>query len=139
MSALHVKQVVPFFYVSNIEASVRYYESLGFEMINTWVVEGALRWCWLKIGEAALMLQEFAPGAEKAASAERKLGDGVSLNFICDDALAFYREVNGKGVVAKRPFVGNGMWVVTLADPDGYQIHFESVTDAPEESELPLP
>ncbi len=41
-----------------------------------------------------------------------------------------------RGIAAKRPFVGNGMWVTSLTDPDGYQLHFESETDAPEETEL---
>jgi hypothetical protein len=27
------------------------------------------------------------------------------------------------------------MWVTSLKDPDGYDIHFESLTDAAEESE----
>jgi hypothetical protein len=31
--------------------------------------------------------------------------------------------------------VGNGMWATSLRDPDGHDLHFESVTDAPEESE----
>lgn len=31
------------------------------------------------------------------------------------------------------PFVGNGMWVTSLADPDGYWIDFESLMDVPEE------
>ena len=34
------------------------------------------------------------------------------------------------------PFVGNGMWVTSLSDPDGYRIDFESYTDAPEETEF---
>src|SRR5262245_18965646 len=43
-----VKQAVPFFGVSNIEDSVRYYvEGLGFEMTKQWVDDGKLRWCWL--------------------------------------------------------------------------------------------
>jgi catechol 2,3-dioxygenase-like lactoylglutathione lyase family enzyme len=46
-----------------------------------------------------------------------------------DRSLAFY--VDGLG----RPFVGNGMWVTEIRDPDGYQLCFESPTDAPEESE----
>lgn len=37
-------------------------------------------------------------------------------------------------VEARRPFVGNGMWVTSVVDPDGYQLYFESRTDAPEES-----
>lgn len=42
----------------------------------------------------------------------------------------------GGGQVRGRPCVGNGLWVVPLADPDGYRIEFSSPTDAPEESEL---
>jgi lactoylglutathione lyase len=42
----NVKQAVPFFAVSNIEASVRYYiDGLGFEMTKKWTDEGKLRWC----------------------------------------------------------------------------------------------
>ncbi|HSB09787.1 MAG TPA: hypothetical protein VLM38_09915 [Blastocatellia bacterium] len=55
-----VKQAVPFFRVSNIEASVRYYVGgLGFEITKKWIHEGKLRWCWLQLGDASLMLQEF--------------------------------------------------------------------------------
>ncbi|MGC1619628.1 MAG: hypothetical protein WA765_14150 [Candidatus Acidiferrum sp.] len=57
---VNVKQVVPFFHVSNIEESLRFYvEGLGFSMTNKWIDEGKLRWCWLEVGGAALMLQEF--------------------------------------------------------------------------------
>lgn len=34
------------------------------------------------------------------------------------------------------PFVGNGLWVVPVTDPDGYRMELESPTDAPEEVEL---
>lgn len=33
-----------------------------------------------------------------------------------------------------RYYVDN-MWVTSLTDPDGYRLDFESMTDAPEESE----
>jgi hypothetical protein len=62
------------------------------------------------------------------------LGVGVSICFICEDALAIYREVTARGIQASRPFVGNGMWVTSLTDPDGYRIDFESYTDTPEET-----
>jgi hypothetical protein len=29
------------------------------------------------------------------------------------------------------------MWVVSLEDPDGYSLHFQSPTEAPEESQYP--
>lgn len=81
------------------------------------------------------MLQEFWTEGQHANVPKEKLGVGVSICFICEDALAFYREVTSRGIQARKPFVGNGMWVTSLSDPDGYRIEFESYTDAPEESE----
>jgi len=57
----NVTEVVPFLRVSSMERSLRYYvDGLGFTMKNKWVVDGSVRWCWLALGGAALMLQEFA-------------------------------------------------------------------------------
>jgi catechol 2,3-dioxygenase-like lactoylglutathione lyase family enzyme len=135
-TATNVKQAVPFFGVSNIEESVRYYvDGLGFEMTRKWVDGGKLRWCWLEHGDAALMLQEFWKEGHHANVPEGKLGAGVSICFICEDAVEFYREVTSRGIQASRPFVGNGMWVTSLSDPDGYRIDFESYTDVPEETQ----
>ena len=134
----NVKQAVPFFAVSNIEESVRYYvDGLGFEMTKQWVVEGRLRWCWLQLGGAALMLQEFPTEGHDARPLAAHAGEGVSISFICADALAIFREFTSRGIAAERPFVGNHMWVTGLTDPDGYRLFFESDTDAPEETVLP--
>ena len=112
-----------------MEESVRYYvDGLGFTMTKKWIDEGKLRWCWLELGGAALMLQEWTP--------KGKVGEGVSICFICEDAAAIYRAVTARGIEASRPFVGNGMWNTGLSDPDGYRIEFESYTDVPEETEL---
>ena len=133
----NVKQAVPFFAVSNIEESVRWYvDGLGFEMTKKWIDEGKLRWCWLQIGDAALMLQEFRKEGHNSWVPEGKVGQGVSICFTCEDALAIYREVTSRGIKASRPFVGNGMWVTSLSDPDGYRIYFESYTDVAEETVL---
>ena len=136
-AASNVRQAVPFFAVSDIEASVRSYaDGLGFEMTRQWIDEGKLRWCWLQLGGAAVMLQEFRTEGRHARAPAGKAGEGVSIYFICEDALAIYREVTARGIEASRPFVGNGMWVTSLSDPDGYQLFFESPTDAPEEMVL---
>ncbi|MFN2398505.1 MAG: VOC family protein [Gemmatimonadaceae bacterium] len=137
MTGPNLKQAVPFFSVSNIEKSVRYYVSgLGFEMTLKWIDEGSLRWCWLERGGAALMLQEFRREGHDSWVPEGKPGEGVTICFICEDALAMYREFASRGITASRPFVGNGMWVTSVSDPDGYKMDFESYTNVPEETEF---
>jgi len=140
-TSANVKQAVPFFGITNMEASLRFYvDGLGFKMNHSWIPDkaedrpdGRIRWCWLERDEAAIMLQEFLPGRRP----KEKLGTGISVCFQCQDALALYREFRSRGIqVRRRPFVGNGLWVVPLTDPDGYRIEFESPTDAPEETEL---
>src|ERR1700683_1223342 len=123
----NVEQAVPFFMVSNIEKSLRFYvNGLGFEMTKKWIDEGELRWCWLQFGGAALMLQEFQAEGPHAWKRAEKLGVGVSVCFQCKDALAIYRDITSRGIcVSRAPFVGNGMWVVPMIDPDGYKIEFE--------------
>jgi hypothetical protein len=105
-------------------------------MTKKWIHEEKLRWCWLERGGAALMLQEFWKEGRHAGRPEGQLGQGVSICFMCQDALAFYREVRSRGIQARRPFVGNALWVTNVSDPDGYQLCFESPTDAPEETEF---
>ena len=60
----------------------------------------------------------------------------MSLWFQCEDALALYDEFRSRGIETAEPFVGNSLWDVKLTDPDGYNLHFESPTDVPEETKL---
>ena len=133
--APNVKQAVPFFNVTDIEASLRFYvDGLGFVLTNKWTPEGRVRWCWLQLGDAALMLQEYWRDGRPAGAPEGPLGQGVSICLMCADALAIYHELSGRGVAAARPFVGNGLWVTSVNDPDGYRLEFESPTDVAEET-----
>lgn len=133
----NLKQVIPFLGVTDIERSIRFYiDGLAFTMKHKWEPEGRLRWCWLTRGGASLMLQEFVKEGHGGLEPEGKLGQGVSLCFICEDAVALYRELRSRGIAAEEPFVGNSMWVTVLTDPDGYELDFESPTDVPEETKL---
>jgi lactoylglutathione lyase len=133
----NVQQAVPFFMVRDIEASLRFYvDGLGFTKTIEWVPDGKLQWCWLEHGGAAVMLQELWRSGPHTNTATEKLGVGVSVCFMCRDAIALYRDFKTRGVDAKRPFVGNRLWVTQTVDPDGYRLDFESPTDAAEESVL---
>lgn len=131
MEGDNIKQAVPFFMVTDIQRSLKFYvDGLGFRMTKRWELNGKLTWCWLQREGAALMLQEYAPNDPRAAAVK---GQGVALCFQCADALALYAEFLGNGLNPNEPFVGNNMWDVGLMDPDHYHIHFESPTEVPEE------
>ena len=138
-TSVNARQAVPFFGVTNMQASLQFnVDGFGFRIQHGWIPnreqdkpDGRIRWCWLELGEAAIMLQEFLPERQP----KQKLGTGTSVCFMCEDALALHREFKSRGTQTRqRPFVGNRLWVAPLTGPDGYRIDFESPTDAPEES-----
>ena len=129
-SNTNVKQAVPFFMVVDMEKSLDFYlNGLGFKITNHWKPNGKIEWCWLQLENASIMLQEY----RQKPSADI-LGEGVSVYFICEDALKIYIQILSNGLKPSEPFVGNQQWVVGLKDPDGYNLFFESQTDIPEET-----
>jgi lactoylglutathione lyase len=128
----NVAAVVPLLAVTSIQRSLAFYvDGLGFKIRQRWAPNGRLRWCWMSLGGAALMLQE----ADEATRGP--LGNGASLYFQCADAIAIYRDAAARGIhPLHEPQVGNSSWEVFFADPDGYKINFSSPTDLPEETRL---
>jgi uncharacterized glyoxalase superfamily protein PhnB len=125
---MNVKEVVPFLHVASMARAITFYvDGLGFAMRNKWEPDGQLRWCWLTLGGASLMLQEFP-------NRPAPMPGGINLTFTCDDAIALYHQYRALG--ASEPEVGNGLWVTQLTDPDGYKLFFESPTDVAEETKL---
>ncbi len=121
-------QSVPFLMVRNLEISLDFYcKGLGFKMTNKWEPRGRVEWSWLQLGNACLMLQEY-----RDVDPPENQGAGVSIYFMCDDALKIWEELMSHGITVEEPFVGNRFWVVPLTDPDGYNIVFESPADEAE-------
>ena len=133
--ASNIKQAVPFFGVTDIEASLRFYvNGLGFTMTQKWASEGRIRWCWLELGDAALMLQEYWKDGRPGGGPDGPLGLGVSICFMCADAIGVYHDAIARGLAPARPYVGNRLWVTSFTDPDGYRLDFESPTDVAEDT-----
>lgn len=131
----NIQYAMAMFMVSDMETSLKFYvDGLGFSILNTWTPRGKIEWCWLQRDGGPLMLQEFRTSEIKPYLMGDKPGVGVSVWFQCRDSLSLYREFIAKGMPVKEPFVGNGLWDVSVTDPDGYHIHFESPTDVPEET-----
>jgi lactoylglutathione lyase len=136
--APNVSACVPLLMVTSMERSLAFYvDGLGFTIQNRWIPDGHLRWVWMSLGTASLMLQEAMPVTLEKLTTAGKLGNGIGLNFQCSDALALYREAGSRGIHPKRePQVGNFSWEIAYSDPDGYSINFSSPTDLPEETLL---
>ena len=78
---MNVKQVVPFFRISDVEHSIRFYmHGLGFTMKHRWLVDEKLRWCWLELGGAALMLQTYVKDSRNAPSESSAKGSRSHLS-----------------------------------------------------------
>lgn len=134
---VNVSHIEPLLKVNDIERSVRFYvDGLGFTLTHHWDPDGTMRWCQLELGGAILMLQQNHPAVAPDDWASRHVGTGITLFFICKDAVAIYREAAARGINASRPQVLNHMWVTSLRDPDNYDIQFESHTDVAEETFL---
>jgi len=76
-----------------------------------WEVEGQPHKCWLALGGASLILQQFATEGHDSWRLERQLGLGGALCFVCEDAIAIFRGARARGLEATEPQVGNAMWV----------------------------
>ena len=131
----NIKQAVPFFGITDIKASLRFYvDGLGFTIKHKWDPDGRIRWCWLERDGVVLMLQEFWKDGQPGGAPPGTLGNGMSVCFMCEDAIAVYHEALARGLSPARPYVGNRLWVTSFVDPDGYRVDFESPTDAEEET-----
>ncbi len=130
----NIRLAVPFFGVKDIDASARFYvDGLGFtDDAALGAGRRGSRWCWLELGGSAVMLQEYWRDGKPGGAPAGPLGQGVSICFMCADAIAIYHEAITRGLAASMPFVSNQMWLTSLVDPDGYRLEFESPTDVPE-------
>ena len=117
---MNVKQTVPLMYVSDIDASCRFYcDGLGFSLDQKWEPNGKLAWCWLNLEGAAVMLQQGEPG---------DLGNDPRINvyFLCEDVDVIYSAIRER-VAAEPPTIESyGMKQLFVTDPDGNRVCFEN-------------
>ena len=121
---MNLSQSVPLLLVSDIEKTRDFYcDGLGFHVQNEWTPGGALSWCWLAQGSAAIMLQKACQ--EDPPQSSWPLG--VTIYFICDDADVAYSDIVGRGIEATPPTeTFYKMRQTFVTDPDGYKICFEN-------------
>ena len=123
--------------VVNMATSIQFYvEGLGFAETDRWAINGEPTRCRMSSGSAVLLLQALSAEQRQEIDQSDKRGQGVGISLSCDDAIAHYRSMKSRGVSPNEPYVGNQLWNVSVTDPDGYRMSFQSQADRPEETTL---
>jgi uncharacterized glyoxalase superfamily protein PhnB len=117
------------------EALAFYRDALGFAPVadsgEVDAPEGRyFHWCWLRLGEADLMLNTAWDAGERppARDPAREAGhDDVCLYFGVPDVDAAAAQLRARGLEVEGPETASyGMRQALLRDPDGYQLCFQA-------------
>lgn len=133
---LTVNGLAPLIQVYDMAEAIRFYcDGLGFEQVAASPVvetpEGRFsHWCWLKLGGAHLMLNTAYDAGERPPErdpARQKAHDDTALYFDCPDPDAAYAWLRARDIAVTPPRTAPyGMRQLTLRDPDGYQLCFQT-------------
>ena len=117
--------MTPLINVEDTPRSIEFYRDvLGFEVVNSMEVEGAVRWARVQSGAVSLMINQ----PEGADSTERRTRgkeySDVLFFFDVEDARAAQAELAEQGLTVDRPVHEPYGWEFHLRDPDGYALGF---------------
>ena len=76
--------------------------------------------------------EDEKPG-EDADTAMNHLWHGLEMRHL---RKGIFHEYRSRGLNPSEPEVGNGLWVTSVVDPDGFKLFFESPTDVAEDTKL---
>jgi hypothetical protein len=118
-ASTNVKQAVPFFGVTNLEFSLRFYaDGLGFKMKHGRIpdhaadhADGRIRWCWLQLGDA-----DHAAGVFAGTSAKGNAGNWSQYLFSVRrragtlSRIQIARDPDTETSICGKPFVGRARY-----------------------------
>lgn len=129
---LQVEGLCPLLQVYDMPTSVRFYRDLlGFEIVSSSPPRSPdeFDWCWLRLNDAALMLNTRYEFDSRPAAPDPTLiaaHDDTCLYIGCLDVDGAYRYLLSKGLDVQEPQVAPyGMKQLYLKDPDGFGICFQ--------------
>lgn len=121
-SHAHIEGLVPFVHVRNVVKSTEFYKRFGFEVTNTYEVDGRRVWCWLERHQARVMLAE----SEEPVPAEQQF---VLFYLYVHDLDDLHMQLTQAGLEPS-PIESGAPGPdrqFSIDDPDGYNL---MVTDA---------
>jgi glyoxylase I family protein len=131
--ALELRGVCPLLQVFDMPTSIRFYQSLGFDLVQSSPqlseLPGDVNWAMLRLNDATIMLNtayepEYRPSQPDPARLAAH--DDTSLYFGCPDVDAAYQQLRLLGLDVREPKVAHyGMKQLNASDPDGYHLCFQ--------------
>jgi predicted enzyme related to lactoylglutathione lyase len=116
----HIEGLVPFVHVRDVVKSAEFYERFGFEIRNTYDVDGRRVWCWLELNQARIMLAE----TEEPVPAGQQF---VLFYLYVHDLHGLHEQLTRAGLEPGPIEPGHPGLEFSIDDPDGYNL---MVTDA---------
>lgn len=115
-------QAIPSLGVSDIERSVSFYRHFfGFRVVDSYEMEGQMAWCWLRVNDANIMLQQLSP--EQQITLDPAIGQSWSLFIRPDDLRALHARLSEAGFpVSEIGETSYGASEFSVSDPDGYDL-----------------
>ena len=115
-------QLIPSLGVSDIDRSVGFYRQFfGFRVVDSYEVEGHMAWCWMRVGNANLMLQQLS--AEQQITLNPAIGQSWVLYIRPDDLGKLHAGLTESGFpVSEIAQTSYGATEFFVSDPDGYEL-----------------
>ncbi len=119
---LGTNTLIPSLGVSDIHRSVSFYrEFFGFEVEDSYEAEGRMTWCWLKAGDAELMLQQLS--ADQQIRLNPAIGQSWVMYIRPDDIDTTHARLKQAGLpLSDLVTTSYGARECFLSDPDGYEL-----------------
>ena len=128
--AIEMKGLCPLIQVFDMPTSLKFYrDTLGFEVVQRSQESDECSWCWLRCGDAELMLNtayDDDDRPEKPDAARWKGHQDTMLYVGCPDVDDAYEFLKARGVKCEPPKTAwYGMRQLNVTDPDGFGVCFQ--------------
>ena len=122
-----MESISPNVFVKDINKTIKFYQSIGFETVMTVPEEGDLVWAMMTCGNVSFMFQTFDSLGSELPSISRQDGGSLLFYIQTKEILKFHDQINDKVTIVKgleKTFYGatefaildNNNYILTFAE-----------------------